>query len=160
MINAQYKRISDFPEYWIGTDGKVYSEKSKSFLTPHIVGTYTKYKTYRFYKNGKQYNKSVYRLLAEAFIPNPNGFDEVDHIDRDSFNNDLDNLRWVSRLENLSNKTFNPTKQFQCVETGKIYNTQTAAAKEIGCCQQAISKALKTGGSIKGFHFIRMGQEG
>lgn len=160
MIYEQYKRIKEFPEYWIGTDGKVYSEKSKSFLTPHEVGTYTKYYTYRLSKDGRQYNKSIHRLLAEAFIPNPDGLPEIDHIDRNGMNNALENLRWVSRLENLNNKIFNPTKQFQCVETGKIYNTQTAAAKEIGCCQQAISKALKTGGSVKGFHFIHMAQEG
>lgn len=159
MSNAQYKRIKDFPGYWIGTDGKVYSEKSKSFLTASEVGNYTKYLRVRMNKDGHQYSRTIHRLLAEAFIPNPNNLSEVDHCDKNGMNNNLDNLRWVSRWENLNNKDFNPAKKIQCVETGKIYDTQTAAAKDIGSCQQAISRALKNGGSVKGFHFIHLVME-
>ena len=52
--------------------------------------------------NGEQY--FYHRILAKHFIPNPDELPEVDHIDRDKANNSLDNLRWVSRSENLSNR--------------------------------------------------------
>jgi len=45
---------------------------------------------------------SVHRLVAEAFIPNPNGLPEVNHIDEDKTNNKAENLQWVTRVENVN----------------------------------------------------------
>ena len=53
--------------------------------------------------NGEQYY--YHRILAKHFIPNPENLQEVDHIDRDKTNNSLDNLRWVNRTENNSNRS-------------------------------------------------------
>ena len=53
-------------------------------------------------------NKRTYlyhRILAKHFIPNPENLQEVDHIDRNRANNTLENLRWVSKSENLSNRS-------------------------------------------------------
>ena len=44
------------------------------------------------------------RIVAETFIPNPDNLPEVDHIDRNTKNNSVSNLRWVSNKENLENK--------------------------------------------------------
>ena len=46
-----------------------------------------------------------HRLIAQQFIPNPDNLSEVDHIDRNKLNNSLSNLRWVSRSDNLRNRT-------------------------------------------------------
>jgi len=56
---------------------------------------------YRVYLNRKKYY--LHRLLAQAFIPNPEGKPEVDHIDGDPLNNCLSNLRWCTRAENNRN---------------------------------------------------------
>lgn len=45
---------------------------------------------------------SVHRLVAEAFIPNPNGLPEVNHIDEDKTNNRVGNLQWVSHIDNTN----------------------------------------------------------
>ena len=54
-------------------------------------------------KNGKTYPRIVHRLVANAFIPNPEGKPVVDHIDTDPQNNRVDNLRWVTTQENCLN---------------------------------------------------------
>ena len=48
-------------------------------------------------KNGKKEMKHVYRLVAEAFLPNPNNYNAIHHIDRNPLNNRLENLEWMDR---------------------------------------------------------------
>jgi len=52
-------------------------------------------------KNGEKKNKTVHRLVAEAFIPNPNNLPQVNHIDENKENNKLINLEWCDSLHNL-----------------------------------------------------------
>lgn len=54
--------------------------------------------------NGKvRKHHRVHRLVAQAFIPNPDNLPEIDHIDGDPENNRADNLRWVTRQQNEMN---------------------------------------------------------
>lgn len=54
-------------------------------------------------KDGKTYPKLVHRLVALAFIPNPENKPVVDHIDTNPYNNRVDNLRWATTRENCMN---------------------------------------------------------
>ena len=54
--------------------------------------------------------RSVHRLIAETFIENPDGKPCVDHINRNKEDNSVDNLRWVTRVENQANR--------DCVDRG------------------------------------------
>ena len=53
------------------------------------------------WKNGKRKFFLVHRLVAEAFIPNPEGFEQVNHKDEVKTNNCVSNLEWVSRWDNM-----------------------------------------------------------
>lgn len=55
---------------------------------------------------GKRSTQILHRIVAETFIPNPENKPEVDHIDGIRHNAKVSNLRWVTRIENESNKVF------------------------------------------------------
>lgn len=54
-------------------------------------------------QNGKTKTKTLHRLIAEAFIPNPDNKPYIDHIDGNRLNNEISNLRWVTAKENSNN---------------------------------------------------------
>lgn len=53
-------------------------------------------------ENSRVYYQTIHRLVALAFIPNPNNLEQVNHIDGNKLNNDITNLEWVSRKKNIS----------------------------------------------------------
>ena len=57
--------------------------------------------------NGKGKSKSVHRLVAEAFIPNPDNLPEVNHKDENRYNNHIDNLEWCTHKYNVNYGTRN-----------------------------------------------------
>ena len=57
-----------------------------------------------FRVNGKKINLRVNRIVATAFVPNPLGLPEVDHIDCDRTNNVASNLRWCTHKENIAHR--------------------------------------------------------
>lgn len=88
--------------YAISDKGEVYSFRSHKNLKPHpnhrgylMVDLYDEF--------GVVKKGIIHRLVAEAFIPNPENKPEVDHIDTIRHNNDVSNLRWVTRKENNQN---------------------------------------------------------
>lgn len=66
-------------------------------LKPHIVNGYV---MVTLCKDSKPFNASVHRLIAEAFIPNPENKETINHIDGNKQNNSIDNLEWATQREN------------------------------------------------------------
>lgn len=65
-------------------------------------------------KNGKLYNLLIHRLVATAFLPNPNNYTEVNHKDENKLNNCVDNLEWCSKSYNQNYGTRNNIAGNKC----------------------------------------------
>lgn len=64
--------------------------------------------------------KYLHRVVAQVFIPNPEGKKEVDHIDYNRSNNNVDNLRWVTRSENLKHSACNRNYEIQLQSAARM----------------------------------------
>lgn len=95
----------------------------------------------------------VHRLVAEAFIPNPNNYKEINHINCNKKDNRKENLEWCSSSMNkkhayqngLLRNTFKPTSVILTNNnTGEeiYFDSMTKAAEYIGCCRQTIMEWL------------------
>ena len=90
--------------YKIYQNGDVESYKYKnSRILKHCIDT-EGYKFINLSKNSKQKHFRIHRLLAIHFIENPNNYPVVDHIDINKQNNNLENLRWVTKSINNRNQ--------------------------------------------------------
>jgi len=92
--------LADYPNYLVYEDGRVFSKNRHKFLIPNVNRGYHRV---ILCNDGKKKKFRVNRLVAIAYIPNPENKPDVDHIDRDKSNNDVSNLRWVTKSENQQN---------------------------------------------------------
>ena len=76
--------------YDIGDDGSVYSLRNNIILKPNVVGD--GYYQVGLHKDGVQTNKLIHRLVAEAFIENPDSLPCINHKDENTKNNNYTNL--------------------------------------------------------------------
>ena len=85
-------------DYAVTIDGDVISIKSNKSLRSHDNGH--GYKTVCLCIDGKPKHYYVHRLVASAFVENPNDYPEVNHIDEDRGNNRAENLEWCTSKYN------------------------------------------------------------
>lgn len=105
--NEQAVQIQDFPKYFITTEGRVWSTYSNKWLKPTINKRGNHQRAYVSLGRGNK--KYIHRLVAEAFIPNPNNLPEIDHIDTNGLNNKIENLRWCTHNSNMINENTQET---------------------------------------------------
>lgn len=105
----EWKTIKDYPDYEVSSLGRVRSLKTGKGARA-VDGILKGGKDGSGYPivslceiNKKQKSWKVHRLVAEAFLPNPEAKKEIDHINRIRDDNRVENLRWATRKENNLN---------------------------------------------------------
>lgn len=126
-----------------------------------IVGDINNFGYYRvkLYKNKKQKTFFRHRLVAQAFIQNPDNLPEVNHIDGDKSHNYKENLEWSSRTHNereahrLKIKQYKPFEvKFQNGEIKK-YEFAISLANELGVSKRAVQNWLQK----RNYGFLKRG---
>lgn len=140
------KIVKDFPNYTISEYGEIKNIKTGSILKGSI--TNKGYVRVTLRENNKPKTVKVHRLVAEAFIPNPENKPEVNHIDEDKTNNKVSNLEWCTRKENVNHGTRTERMQktqgikIKCIETGVEYDTIKEASEDLGIHDTNIGAVL------------------
>ena len=157
-----WKTIVDYPNYEVSNLGNVRNKKSKKLLK-QSNGRDKRYLSV-YLTNGKKENtQRVHRLVAEAFIPNPEEKPMVNHIDGDKNNNSVENLEWCTSKENnnhaikmgLNHPGSYQKKKIQVVETGEIFDGVTECANALNVDFRNIYRSLnsKQKYATNGLHF-------
>jgi hypothetical protein len=94
------KHISGFSDYLISPDGKVFSSANRRVLELSPGSKKSGYRFVGLHKNQQVSYKHVHRLVAEAFIPNPENLLEVNHKNGNKADNNASNLEWTTRSAN------------------------------------------------------------
>lgn len=107
IFNAVFEDIYGYEDlYRISKNGEIWSYCYNKIMTP-ILDTRNNrtYSKISLTHDGIKSKFSIHRLLAMQYIDNPDNKPEIDHKDRNTLNNSLSNLRWVTREENMQNRT-------------------------------------------------------
>lgn len=123
-----------------------------------------------FRENNIRHKYSVHRLVAKAFLPNPNNYPQIDHIDNVRTNNEVSNLRWCDAYGNMNNpitrkkissglKGRPSPKRIPVVQIdkGELVNQYASAyqTRESGFCPQCVTSCcLKHHKHHKGYQWM------
>lgn len=118
-----WKDVNDFEGlYRVSDKGEVYSEITNKILRP--AKNRCGYMQVVLSKNGKLKYITVHRLVAKAFIPNPECKKQVNHKDGNKENNSVDNLEWCTSQENIMHCIYVLNKRkvpvAQCLKDGTV----------------------------------------
>ena len=108
---VEWKQIDGFENYEVSNDGRVRNKRRGREKKPN---KYNKgYSVVWLNRSGERTIHRVHRLVASAFVSNPENKPQVDHIDNDRTNNHYKNLRFASNQENGFNQRKNKVR---CIE--------------------------------------------
>ena len=136
----------------VSTHGRVRNDITGKILKQNDNGK--GYMYVRFIEDKKLYKYYVHRLVAQAFIPNPDNLSDVNHIDEVKQNNNLSNLEWLSHRDNIMHGTCRlrrlqnltgPAKPKPVIVDNILFRNRQLASEFIGCKKSALDYALYKG---------------
>ncbi len=145
-----WKDIKGYEEFYqISNKGRVFSIRRNIIMKPQLaVG----YHFVWLSVHGIAKYKQIHRMVAEAFIPNPNNYPCVIHKDKNRLNNCVDNLEWSTESEKCKRATRSGRRPVMCIESGKKFNSIREAESFMnpGLTKKELSKKLGIGMCCRG----------
>ena len=161
-IKEELRLIEGTEDYYITRTAEVYHKytetgyyKLKSRVNVQSGG----YVYISLQLNGKAKSFRLHRLVAKAFLPNPNNLPQIDHIDNNKENNHVDNLQWVTAHQNaqkrnddgllINDKGFEDSQSTTVVcftpdkQVYQIYGSICLAHKDLGISKSTITRQIK-----------------
>lgn len=148
----EFRQILGHEHYYVSRSARVYSMKRHRLLKP-ILDSKGNYLTLSLDKKCCL----LHRLVAIAFIPNPDNLPEVNHKDKNKQNCHVDNLEWCTRKDNLNDSysTMSPTRNYRIArlyrngiligEFKGVAKAARYAADKFGASFSALDKYLRSG---------------
>ena len=121
-INGENWKQIDDTRYYVSDKGRVKNADKGTLLSPFLC------KGYYYVHLGRVRKERVHRLVAIAFIPNPNNLPEVNHKDENKLNNSIDNLEWCDGKYNMEYSFGKKVSQYDA-KTFELINTFNSAAE-------------------------------
>lgn len=164
----EYKKIKNFKNYYVGSDGFMYKDCGGSRGMKRLKGMPNSggYRAIVMVENGHKERYLIHRLVAMYYVPNPENKPYVDHVNTDRTDNRPENLRWVNHKENCNNPI---TKEHRvdtqrenygvpliCKKDGiEIrFKDQYIAGQFFKCDWKHMLKATKTNEKVYGFQIV------
>ena len=177
-LEIQINRIEGYedilPRYWINKEGQI-TNKETGKTIKWLISRHGYYYCHLWANNGNRYIR-MHRLLALAFIPNPNNYPLVRHLNDIKTDNRLENLAWGTMSENIKDSIKNGkynqeasekarnigrkisntkcSKKVLCIETNTIFDNTKEAGDWLGVNRAGISGCCRGKyKTIKGYHW-------
>ena len=141
----EWKTIENYENYQVSNFGRIKSleriDNNNHLVKERILKQSTNkygYQRIQLCKDGKPKIFSVHRLVAMAFIPNPNNYEQVNHKDECKTNNHVDNLEWCTAKFNSNYGTRNEKVSKQIIQLTlggdyiKLWNSIADVQRELG----------------------------
>ncbi len=111
---VEWRQIAEFPGYDVNTEGIVIKRDARKEIPTYNSNGYS---IIQLKCCGKPFMRKLHRIIAMAFIENPDNKPFVDHIDTNRQNNSISNLRWATNRENQQNRRVQSTFGHNIVKT-------------------------------------------
>ena len=135
-MDERWWYIEGMPGYMISDYGRVWADKTGQFIKVKRMDNHG-HMGVCLCVNGCRHYEYIHRLMAKAFIPNPNGYNIVRHLNDDPSDNCLDNLAWGTQEDNMRD----------CIANGNSHLV-TPEERELGLSKlrkEIVAINIKTG---------------
>ena len=163
-----WRKISRNSNYGVNEAGEIYSFRQNKILSPKR--NHDGYLRIQLWNKGQCEFVGIHRLVAEAFIPNPENKPFVNHIDGDKRNNSVSNLEWCTQKENIAHawetglshrrKNTAGMRIAQFTKDGRFlreFPSQMEVERELGINHVNVSYAIRHHGTAGGFRWEVVG---
>lgn len=169
--------IKNSRDHWVDIDGSIYAidhRSGRGWLIKKVQQDIHGYKYCDIYDNkqGRNIQRRVHRIVAETFIPNPNGYNIVGHKNNIKSDNRVENLYWTTASENTQkavddgllvnakgyeNSQSMPVIMFETLTNKKVeeFGSIGEASKKTGLCKNTIARQAKYKRPVKKKYYFR-----